>query len=195
MLVFLTERGNLWLHPCCCTWLSFALFYGCVIFLCVCALSALSVPLLGGFILKHTKQKASTHQGVKRWAGRMRPHGRLAASAPGGHSGHKGPFQEAPPRPPLAAGSPPGSTGGSTARHCTGNPGTRSRRACGVCSVEGFRSTAKPIRVRLLPWPSGPSRSSNTPTPSLPPGLGSLWVSVLRSLCLRLPEHLRRVAG
>ena len=34
-----------------------------------------------------------------------------------------------------------------------------------------------PVAVVLIdPWPSGPSCSSNTPTPSLPPGLGSLWV-------------------
>ena len=66
----------------------------------------------------------------------------------------------------------------------SGNPGTRRGRAGGVCSAEEFRWTAEPIRVRLPSWPPAPGRFSNTLTASLPPGLASLWVSVLRSLCL-----------
>ena len=170
MLVFLTERDNLWLHPCCCRWLSFTLFYGCVIFFSVCALSALSVPLLGGFILKHTKQKASTRQWVKRWAGRMRPHGGLLASAPGGHGRHQVHSRRRPPDLPwqqaallgALAGPLPGTARGTRA------PGAAGRAACALWRVSGRqqsqlgsvcfrgrRALAAPATPRPPPCPQG----------------------------------------
>lgn len=182
-LVFLTdwEPRNLWSHPCRCRWLSFALFRGCVTFSCVYAPAALSVPLLGGFILNHTKQKARPYPSAGGEVGGAgcvctvdwrHQHREDTAAGTGVHSRRR-------PSPDLLRSSgPPVGTGGSTAWHCAGARAPGTAEAHGMCSARGedSESTAKPVRVRLLLWPPGPG-CSNLPRHPPRPGLGSPWVS------------------